>query len=669
MRNPTARAIACAGVLACALLAPPRVSAQRGDSLAPAELAGLDLADLARIPLAADGTGGRPVMDGAAATTVLSREDIRRSGAVSLPDLLRFVPGLQVARAGSREWVVGAREVHGGTANRLLVLVDGRSVNSPLDGGAAWDLLLPALEDVDRIEVIRGAAAALRGGRAVAGVVDIRTRPAVETDGGITLATGTRERARASVRHAGTFGAGLAYRFSAGADDRQPSALPDGVEAIDDWRAGQAGFRVDGPPGIERWSVEAAIHGGNGDTRLLLPLPAEPYAAVEDAEHDVRGVNVAAHWWRELGGGSDVAVRLGFRRVRRTETPLYGTHVEGVVDAGLAYRMRGPGGSDLRWGAEVELVNDEVTGAPAVRLFPERRATHRIAAFARDVRPLAGNRLLLSLGAALEHNGLSGAEFLPEMRLTWTPGAIHQFWGVVSRTVRVPTRLDRDGTAVGAELNEPVEQRLLPGGELESESLLNLESGYRLTPGRGFSVDLALFDTEYRRLQSLEDGAVDDSGPRAVRPLSLGNAARGRSWGGEVAMAARPLPGWRLRAAYGFLRSRIESEADAGTGSVPRALAGIHPEHQASLRSAMDLPGNVELDVALRYVGALAGLGVPNYLTGDVRLGWRWRRRLDLAVVGNDLFAPAHREFPAGPYGADDRLIERRGHVELTWHF
>ncbi|HEU4829018.1 MAG TPA: TonB-dependent receptor [Gemmatimonadales bacterium] len=660
---------ACQTICILAGLAARAGDAPAQEPVPPGDFSALDIDELARVRITTVSRRPEPVSRAAAAVTVISREDLRRSGASTLPDMLRTVPGLHVARVGSRDWAVGARGFNSQLSNKVLVIVDGRTVYSPIFGGVFWDALAIPLDEVDRIEVIRGPGATLWGANAVNGVINIITRAAAESDGGrISVSAGTRVPVRGSVRYGNTFGEGAAYRVYAGGRDRDPAMLEDGTDAADDWRFGQAGFRLDGAPGAERWTIQGDIYNGTGDTELLLPVGSPPYVTRQRDQLDVRGGNLLGRWTHGYGEAAEIGLQVTYDYGFRRQAELFGTLHSNVLDFDLQHRLPGPGSSDLIWGVGYRLKADEVSGAAPISFQPTRRSTHLASGFVQAELPV-GARMAITAGSKIDHNSFTGVEVQPNVRLLWVPGPRHSLWGSVSRAVRTPTRLESDALAVVAAPGDPIERRLVGSDDVESEALIAYEAGYRTEPGRGVSLDLALFYNDYDHLRTIEPGTPDASGPRVVVPLSYANHARGRSWGAELNALFRPAPGWRLRLSYAHLQLRLELTDEAAAGAATDAVAGNDPEHMAGIHSSMDLPGNFELDVVGRYVGALEGAGTADYATARIRLGWRWQRRVELSVTGQDLFASRHREFPTGVYVADDRYVERRAYVQAVWRF
>jgi iron complex outermembrane receptor protein len=657
-------------VILAAALAPVVAQAQEQDrQQPPADFSAMDIDELARVRITSVSRRPEPVARAAAAVTVISREDLRRSGATTLPDMLRAVPGLTVARIGSHDWAISARGFNHQLSDKLLVVVDGRTVYSPVFGGVFWDAVAVPLDEIERIEVIRGPGATLWGANAMNGVINIITRPAAESDGGrIGIATGTRASIRGSVRYGDTFGQGAAWRVYAGGRDRDPVELADGSDAADEWRFGQTGFRIDGPPGAQRWTLQGDLYRGEGESALLLPSASAPYAIRQLDEIDIRGGNLLARWTQAYGDRSELGLQVTYDYHHRENGQLFGSLRSNVLDAELQARLPGPGNAILLWGLGYRLLADEITGAGAISFAPPTRSTHLAQAFAQGEWELS-DRVAMTIGTKVEHNSYTGIELQPSVRLLWLPGMHHSIWASVSRAVRTPTRVETGALAVLATPDDPVERRLVGSAGVAAEQLVAWEAGYRTDLGHGLSIDLALFHHDYDALRSLEPGAPDMSGPRVVVPIAYGNNARGRTWGAEVTALARPSPGWRLRFTYGYLGMRTEVADAAPPGAVPFAAPGVNPAHQATVHSSMDLPGGLELDVAGRYVGALDTAGIPDYATAQLRLGWRWRRLVELSAGIQDLFAPRHAEFPLGVFAADRRQIERRAYLQAVWRF
>lgn len=657
--------------LAASLLLTAPLLAQDRDPVA--DLGGLDIDELARIEITSVSRRAEPIANATAAVTVLTREDIRRSGAIALPDVLRLVPGLQVARVGSRDWAVSARGFNQQSSNKLLVLVDGRSVYSPIFAGVFWDAVAFQIDEIERIEVIRGPGATMWGANAVNGVVNIVTREAAASAGGrVSLSTGTRLNLLTGGRYGGSLGS-TDFRVTAGVRDRDPSLLADGSDAYDDWRFGQAGFRADGQfSDRDSWTLQGDLHRGSGDHRLLLPTSSPPFAELRTDELEVDGWNLLGRWTRTLGDRSSFSVQAYLDRARREQTPLFGTMTVHQLDLDAQHRFAIGRRHDVLWGVGYRRLSDDVTGARGISFAPASRASDLWTAFVQDDIELVPDRLGLTLGSKLEHNDYTGTEVQPNVRVLWRPAEGHSVWAAVSRAVRTPSRIDADAVADAAITDAPFQARLVGSDDYGAEELAAWEAGYRVTPAVSLSFEAALFYNDYDRLRTIAPAAPlppEGDDPRPIVPFVVANGAFGRSYGFELAGTWRVSRSARVRASYARLEVRTAIRPGAPANSTPEAADGLDPEHEASLWLSFDLPASLELDLIGRHVSELRARGVPGYTTADVRLGWRPSARLEFSLIGEDLLEEQHAEFPTIAFIADDREVERRGLVRAVWRF
>lgn len=648
-------------------------------ALAPAQavsenLAGLDIDELARIEITSVSRKAEPIANATAAVAVLTREDIRRSGASTLPDVLRLVPGLHVARVGARDWAVSARGFNQQSANKLLLLVDGRSVYSPIFAGVFWDALAFPIDEIERIEVIRGPGATLWGANAVQGVINIITRSAGESRGGrVAMGVGTRLNLFGSGRYGGRIG-GTDVRVYAGGRDRDPSRLPNGDDAFDDWTFGQAGFRADGRlSDRDTWTVQGDVFAGRGGNRLILPTTTPPHTEIVLDDLDIDGVNLLGRWSRRVSDRSSLSVQAYYDRARREQTPLFGTMTVDQIDLQAQHRLPIGARHDVIWGAGFRRMTDEVTGAAeAMRFVPAQRSAELWTAFVQDDISLMQDRLGLVLGTKVEHNDYSGVEIQPNVRLLWRPATGHSVWAAVSRAVRSPSRLDADVSAVAPVVGSPVVARLDGSDAFDSERLIAYEAGYRLDPAVSLSLDFAAFYNDYDRLRTINPAGVlppEGDDPRPLVVFDVANNAHGRAYGFEIAATWRASRHVRLRSSYSRLELRTALVEDAPPNSRPEAADGLDPEHGAELWLSFDLPAELELDVLGRYVGEIPGRGIPSYSTAGVRLGWRLADRFEVSLVGQDLLDSQHAEFPTITYLFDTREVGRRGQAKVVWRF
>ena len=656
-------------LLACVAPAVPGPLRAQEPDVAQQDLADLDIEQLGRGRITSASRRPELASRAAAALFVITREDIRRSGAGSLPEALRLAPGLQVARVTARDWSITARGFAEQSPNKLLVLVDGRAVYSPLFAGVFWDVQDVVLEDVDRIEVILGPGATLWGSNAVNGVINVITRPATDTRSRLlALRAGTAQHVMATGRWGTALGAGGALRVYGRYLDREPSRLGDGSEAEDDWRQGQGGFRLDlDAAARDHLTFQGDLYGGSGGQVVRRAVLGPPFAEVVEDELKADGANLIARWSRRLGERSELQVQAYYDRSIRKVPSSFGRIAVDIADVELQHRVPLGDRHDFVWGAGYRLNHDTISGVFPTRLVPGARTTHLATAFAQDEIELAPRRWYLTLGTKLEHNSYSGLEAQPNARLLWLPSAAHTLWSAVSRAVRIPSRLDTDLSFVAQVL--PTDPRIIvrfQGNEdFRAEELVSWEAGYRAQLRPSLSVDASVYYAWYDRLRSTRTLAPLPEGGDVVQPVSIGNDGLGEAYGGTIAVHWYPSRRLKLQASYTLLEMHVRLQDDAPAGSAANVNTGFNPEHQATLRSSLALPHELELDLAFRYVGELPSPRVPDYLEADARLGWSVRPGLTLAVVGRDLLSDRHPEFSSLP----QREIERRGEIQLEWRF
>jgi iron complex outermembrane receptor protein len=598
----------------------------------PNRLTDLSLEELSNIEITSVSKRAERLSDAPSSVFVITGDDIRRSGATSLPEALRLAPNLQVARADANGWAISARGFNSGSADKLLVLVDGRSVYSPLFSGVFWDVQDLVLQDVERIEVISGPGGTLWGVNAVNGVINVITRSAAETQGTLVAAGGGNREAQAALRQGGKIGDDGHWRVYAKESHRSSTETAGGQTVDDAMHIAQAGFRAD-------WSMpldKISVHGDAYRGRLGQPLPGTvAITGVDFALEDIRvsGANLVGRWERQLGGDASVSGQISYDHVERDNPPIFFDRLD-VVDVQLQHAWQAAPGHSLVWGGQYRYAKDRVTSnTPFFAFLPAHLDQAWASAFAQDEISLTST-LRLTVGARIEHNDYTGSDFLPALRLAWKPAQDQLLWAAASRTVRAPSRLDRD-------VFVPAQPPYLLGGgpNFQSEVANVYELGYRGRLPGGASYAATLFRADYDHLHTQELAASQTS-------LFFGNGMRGTVQGVEMWGSYQALRSWRLRAGF----TRLWQDLSYRPGSVDRANSvaaaeGSNPSHQWLLRSSLDLPGQTELDITARHVSELTQPLVPSYTTLDLRLGWRPRADLELSVSGQNLVGPAHGEF------------------------
>jgi iron complex outermembrane receptor protein len=597
-----------------------------------ASLGELSLEELSNITITSVSKRAERLSDAASSVFVITGDDIRRSGATSLPEALRLAPNLQVARAEGNGWAISARGFNSGSADKLLVLIDGRSVYSPLFSGVFWEVQDLVLQDVERIEVISGPGGTLWGVNAVNGVINVITRAAADTQGTLVAAGGGKREQQAALRQGGTIGSDGRWRIYAKESHRSHTETADG-QAIDDaMHLAQAGFRAD-------WSMpldKISLHGDAYSGRRGQPLPGTiTITGVDFALEDIRtsGANLVGRWERQLGSDASVSGQVTYDHVERNNPPTFFDRVD-IVDVQLQHAWTPTGGHSVVWGGQYRYAKDRVaSNTPFFAFLPARLDQAWASAFAQDEISL-GATLRLTIGARLEHNDYSGSDFLPSLRLAWKPEQDQLLWTAVSRTARAPSRLDHD---IFVPAQPPF---LLAGGpNIQSEIANVYEVGYRGRLADGASFAATVYRADYDRLRTQELAASKTS-------LFYGNGMRGSVQGVEMWGSYQALQTWRLHAGYNRLWQNLGYRpGSTGTAAALAATEGSNPSQQWTLRSSLDLPGQTELDLTARHVAELTQPLVPSYSTVDLRMSWRPRPDLELSVIGQNLVGPAHGEF------------------------
>ncbi len=643
----------------------------------PSDLTVLDLEDLMSIEVTTASRKTEKLWDAAAAVFVITAEDIRRSGAATIPDLLRMVPGLQVARIDASNWAISSRGFNGRFANKLLVLMDGRTVYTPLFSGVFWDVQDTMLEEIERIEVIRGPGAALWGANAVNGVINIITRKAADSHGFLaTGGVGIEEKAFGAIRHGGHLGENAHYRLYAKYFDRDDAVYDTGEKADDDWWGLRAGFRLD-------WSLSAidsvTLQGDvyDGQVHDILSYPEDPpeYMKTIHDDTDISGGNILWRWSRELSTSSQMALQVYYDKTSRTRL-LIPLEVHQTFDVDFQHRFPLGERHDVMWGAGYRFIRGDIDNSEFFILGEEKNTTDLFSAFLQDEIQLIRDELRLILGVKLEHNDYTGFECQPNARLLWIPREGSVLWASISRAVRTPSRTDYELLLNPATIPEnaffpgssPTSLFIQGNADYGSEEMIAYEIGYRVSPLEKFSIDIAAFFNDYDELQTSEPRSFDFSTRPARFVVATDNKMSGETYGIEVSADYDALDNWRLQAAYSYLQMKLTPDPDSRDFKAENDDdEGSNPHNQLSLRSTMDLPLGLEFDLWLRYVDELAGQGVDEYYTLDAHLGWAPKENLELSIVGRNLLENRHPEYKRAYVDHFPTEVERSMYVKVTW--
>ena len=575
-----------------------------------ADIGDLSLEELGRIPVTSVTGRPQPVQQAAASIFVITAEDIRRSAATSLPEALRLAPNLQVARINANQYAISARGFNNAIGNKLLVMIDGRTVYSPLFSGVFWDAQQVMLEDVERIEVISGAGATLWGANAVNGVINVITRAAHETQGLLVAGHAGATGNEASVRLGDRFDGG-AWRVYATQLDRSHTTLPSGKALDDHQDRQQAGFRSDWRGALDTVTIQGDLYQAGGDGKTTTSA-------------DMSGANLLARWHRDLPDGSNWQLQGWFDQASRDEAIEFPDHTR-TVDVQFDQVPALGKDHQLIWGLGYRHAIDETDPTPLVAFVPAARELSWGNIFVQE-EYRASERLRLTGGAKVETNVYTGAEFLPTLRATYDPGGLGSLWGSASRAVRAPARLDRDFYFPA---RPPY---IIEGGPgFQSEVANVFELGLRGQQASGINYSVTAFHDEYQKLRAGK-----------AAPTTIDNLAWGGVSGVEAWANADLARDWRVSVGWMALRESLNASPLAGANSV--ANLGDDPRQQWSLRSTSRLARTVDFDVTVRHVASLPAPAVPAYTVADLRLAWRWLPGLNVSVLAQEL-GRRHVEF------------------------
>ena len=645
-RVALAKGIGLALVLAAGQVAAAvESSGQLPDDTTLARLANMSLEELMNTEVVSVVGRPRARMATPAALTVLSAEDIRRSGHRNLAEALRMVPGMYVARLNAASWIVGSRGLTGSvlTSTRYLVLIDGRLVYDPMLSSTYWDTADVPLADIDRIEVVRGPGATLWGVNAMNGVINIITKRAAATQGALLQAgAGSTGDADLYLRYGGTGEQGTAWRVWTRYGRHGGFEDAAGDELHDAWSSVRGGFRADGMLTADvRYTLQGdAYSHPTAQESALIPLPdAHMQSERRSGDNSITGGNLlfrAIHGFEHEDGWM---LRAYYDQTRR-EALRFDARRD-TVDVEYRRWLQWGGRNTLIWGLQYDHTSDHVENSPGVVFDPASRDWNTSNAFVQNTTALVPDKWFLMLGTKFTEHSFVGFQVQPSARLWWTPDARRTLWASVSRPVRVPSRFEEDGflvfafadrglLATGTPDNVFVPLGLSGNKQLQAEKLLAWETGYRVQLGERWILDTSLFYNDYQRLIGVPPGIIGE----------FTDAATGVTWGGEFTASAQVTPDWKLEASYSRLHTRIDGPV------LPYEETGT-PEQLAQLRSYFDITPDLELNAAVYHVGEVPFTGIPEYTRADLGLAWRPRPGLELSAWGQNLLDASHREASA----------------------
>lgn len=644
-------------------LSSPPASAQN-DLNANGDIFEMPLESLLDIEVTSVSKRPEKVSEASAAIFVITNEDIRRSGVTSIPEALRMAPGIQVARIDSNKWAISARGFNGQLANKLLVLIDGRDVYTPLFSGVNWDEQDVMMEDIDRIEVIRGSGATLWGANAVNGVINIITKKATDTQGTLLTATvGSEEEGAGAVRYGGNHG-NTDYRIYAKGFTRDDQKYFTGGDASDSWRQGRSGFRIDwGDKEDDALTVQGDIFAGEENRLEALPLTTSPFTAGGNTQEYVgerRDANILARWNHTLDNGSKSTFQFYYDKYNRNNITL--KQNRNTVDFDYQHTWDFNESNELIWGAGYRYINEDLVDSAYIDFNPEHRIYDVFSSFIQNKFIIIPDTWSVTLGSKFEHNDFTGFEFQPNIRTAWNIDNQNMLWGAVSRAVRTPSRAEDDIRLVVSSVPNVGLVRQIGSREFDSEELVSYEAGYRYSPSNDLSYDFAIFHNDYDSLRTLESSGLS---------LLARNNGTAESYGLEASVNWIVNKNWQLTPNYTFITIDTHLNDNVASETILDDNEGETPKNQFSLLSKYDIPDyDLQFDNFIYYVDTLSksAANVEPYVRFDARLGWRPISGLELSIAGQNLFDDYHLEYDPPIFGTATE-IRRSVYAKAIWEF
>ena len=656
--NTRAMATLIVTLIAVPAVAAAQATTEKLGTMTLSELMNIEVVTVTRLPASR--------LQAPASVFVVTADDIRRSGATTLAEVLRLVPGVHVAQIDGNKWAIGIRGFTDRLSRAMLVLIDGRAVYSPLFAGTYWEVQDLPLDDIDRIEVVRGPGGALWGANAVTGIINVIRKSAAASRGlAATVASGTEDPAVVVARYGASHGA-LQYRVSGKVGLRDAQLDSRGLQ-YDDATLGQVGARADWENGRGGFTIQGDFYRGVIGQRDALVTYTPPQSQTFVTEDPLRGANVLFRWLAKPSNPRSAHVQAYYDHTARSEL-VFGER-QHVAD--VDYQQgRVAGRHELLWGAGYRLVRGATSTSGTLVFTPPDRTDDLVTAFIQDEIPLIADRLKVSGGLKVERNDYSGLEWQPNARLIWTVSPAHAVSISATRAVRTPSRVERDFES-GNLLNPagPTFVRLLPNPEFASEEIVAYEASLVTMPHSKVSATLSVFRNQHDNVLSAElmptFVETDAAGSRVIVPVTFGNGLDGYSYGAEATADARLTSWLRATGAYSGLRFQLSRKPGSADITQEARGEGGAPRHQVQLGASVRLRHNITADWTFRYLSALPALGLAGYATSNLKVEWRVNDHVSLFAVGRNLHEDSHAEFTDGANGTI--RIQRAGLIGLRW--
>lgn len=660
-------------ILPLLLLGSALANAQDGET----DLTKLKIEDLMKVEVTSVSKHEQSLSETAAAVFVISSEDIRRSGATDIPDVLRMVPGVYVAQINASTWAICIRGLNGRFSNELLVLVDGRTVYTRTFGGVIWNTLDFPIEDIDRIEVIRGPGGSVWGENAVNGVINITTRKAADMQGvRLDVLGGNLSQGLGSASYGGKIGGAVDYRMYVRFLNEGSYDGLAGEHGADSWRMLRSGLRVDARPSVsDTLSVQADIYSGRvHQPTEYLPSPFSPTPLPVNTQANQGGGFVQGTWEHSFSSGSHTKFLGAYQQYEDTESL---NETRDTVDLDFQHNLAIGERQEIVWGLNYRYTDSRSIGSTQVSVYPANRDTNLFGGFFQYQIGLADRRVILTGGLKIEHDPYVGFETMPTGRVAWRATENNTLWASVSRAVRTPSDID-----TGVRYNEgafpgpggvPVVVSVFGNPNIFGESLIAYEAGYRASLLRNLSVDLALYYNDYRHQITEEPQPVffenTPAPPHYVQPFRMENLMRGEAHGIEIFANWKIADRWSVAPGYAFEQIHLHLLPGSQDYSAIHDGGEDTPVNSVQFRNHLVVTSRLSWETSLYFNGALQSPAVDSYTRLDTGLIWHCTKSLTLSAFGQNLLQSNHLEFVDTTGSARSTLVPRSGYAKLSWRF
>ncbi|HMB94631.1 MAG TPA: TonB-dependent receptor [Tepidisphaeraceae bacterium] len=639
----------------------------------------MGLEELMNIEVTSVSKKKEPIANAPAAVTVIDQDTIARSGFSTIPDLLRLAPGMDVARINSYSWAISARGFNNQFADKLLVLQDGRTLYSPTDGGVFWDTVDYVLEDLQRIEVIRGPGTTLWGSNAVNGVVNITSKDAQDTQGWLVSGRGSNDDSNMEARYGGKISDDTFYRvyFKGKYDNELPETgltVPNPHEA-DNWYSARSGFRIDKHASD---NDTFTVQGDLANNQLRVPsttsAPTPPFFANKVFNGSDATGNVLGRWNHRVDDDSNFSLQVYYDYLKIEQGIVdFDQH---TIDLDFNHRFMVGKRNEVSWGAGYRIVQMNEASTDESSISPSTQTKNLFSVYVQDKITIEPDRLFLTVGSKVEHNDFTGFEYEPSARLLWTPDKQNSLWAAISRATRSPSSVDRGITST-------VDRFAIPNGtggfvpaavtingdpNFASEKMISYELGYKVQATEWMSIDISTFYNDYNRVESVEPGAPQP-GPTVIIPSTFANGVRGDTYGGAISTNVQITEMWHLAGSYSLLQSTFEPATGFTDPTSSKALMGSSPRNQAQLHSYLDITKRLHFNAGIYFTDRVPEFNVPAFVSTDLNVMWEPKDGMQATIGVMNLFDNHHPEF--GVFGNNNIADEvpRTLYAQVTYKF